>query len=137
MGMYTQVRGWLCCSSGGSGDKNNEIVSKFKEIKESFSKREDLDRAWLVAGDTHITNGSNGSLWIFIGSEHKNYDGSMDEWIKTILNNIKCEGRIEYQYEDLEDFHTGEQGQDKVLIVLDGKINKEMYTPKTEGYGFK
>lgn len=127
MGMYTQVRGFLCCDSIG---QRPNIERQFKNLQATFKKRDDLDRLW-VCEDTIFFRGSNDSGWLFIGSEHKNYDESMEEWLMFLINNIPCEGRIEFQYEEAE---VGEEGQ--VWLVSKGNINKQTYTVHTYGYGF-
>lgn len=135
MGMYTQVRGWLNVNSIGYGDDFNEISIFFQEIKNNFiNERVDLDRPW-VADDSILFMGSNGSVWIFIGSEHKNYDKSIDEWIKTLIANFpNAEGRIDYQYE--KEYWEDENCTSRYLLIRQGKIVEDGRT-KTwcNGYG--
>lgn len=130
MGMYTQVKGFLCCDS--IGKQNDDIKIKLMELKEEFHKREDLDRTW-VCEDTVYHQGSNGSKWLFVGSEHKNYDESMTEWLKYLIENINCEGRIEFQYEEA---HPEDDDYDTVWIVSGSEISIEKYKVYTKGYGF-
>ena len=119
MGMYKQIRGWLNINSMGN-DAENKLTEILNEAKSLFELRTDLDRTW-VCNDTLIHFGANGSAWLFIGTELKNYDDSVDEWIKTLL---KCfpnaEGRIDYQYEE-EDEDTGS----RYLLIYNGKIIKD------------
>jgi len=128
MGMYTQVRGVLCAGSINSNFE--ELETKFIKLQNDFLKRDDLARTW-VCQNSHILQGSNGSAWIFIGAEFKNYCGSMDRWIEYICENIKCEGRIEYQYEEY-----GVGDSDNVWIIKDSKIKIKKYKIHTIGYGF-
>jgi len=130
MGMYTQVRGILCVASIGRSKNLEEIKNKLLLLQNTFEKREDLDRPW-VCGDTCFQTGSNGSGWLFIGSEHKNYDSSIDEWLKYLIKNIPCEGRIEFQYEETE---LGENSP--LWLVKDGVITETSFIVNTEGYGF-
>lgn len=130
MGMYTQVRGVLCAKSIGY-DEDLQILRRcFDELQEEFLKRDDLDRKWICE-NFHIMPGSNGSVWIFCGAEFRNYDNSMMEWIKFLAENMKVEGRIEFQYGEND---VGDK--DKVLIIKDSVIYEEEYVIYTEGYGF-
>lgn len=135
MGMYTQVRGFLFCGSFndqiGSLNYGINVESKLEELKKIFNERKDIERAW-VCDDTIYNKGSNGSEWLFIGSEHKNYDNSIDEWIQLLVSSINCEGRIEFQYET---FEIGDK--EKVLFIgKNGDITEGTYEIKTEGYSF-
>lgn len=130
MGMYTQIRGWLNVDS--IAYKNEDKINKiFNSAKEEFESRDDLDRKW-VCEDTIIHFGGNGSAWIFIGTEMKNYDNSMNEWINTIIKYFpNAEGRIDYQYE-LDDKESGS----RYLLIHNGKIIKDgICEPWCIGYG--
>jgi hypothetical protein len=136
MGMYTQVRGFLCCNSidqVGRGLQKNETI--LENLKSEFMNRENLDRTW-VCKDTVFHAGSNGSGWLFIGSEHKNYDDSIEDWLRYLIENIPCEGRIEFQYEecspDDEDWCHAD-----VWLVSNSDIKIEKYKVHTYGYGFE
>lgn len=128
MGMYTQIRGFLCCDSIG---QKPDIEKKLKHLQRLFKERNNLDRTW-VCEDTIFYRGSNDSGWLFIGSEHKNYDESMTEWLRFLVTKIRCEGRIEFQYEETD---IGEQAV--VWLVTPDRIIEETYTIHTYGYGFE
>lgn len=104
MGMYTQARGWLNVDSIG-GRKYKELSDKLEDAKIKFEVSGIADRHW-VSDDTHIHQGSNGSAYIFFGTELKNYDDDSEKWIKYLLGFFpNAEGRIDFQYEE-EDFWT-------------------------------
>ena len=76
MGMYTQIRGWLNVDSIGDyhGERFEKISLKLERVKKDFKSNDmDLDRKW-VANDTIIHKGANGSVFLFMGTELKNYD---------------------------------------------------------------
>lgn len=127
--MYTQYRGFLCIASL-SDEKYDELVARFESLKENFLKDESNERPW-VCKDSCIHCGSNGSVWIFIGSEHKNYDDSMENWIKILVKNFNCEGRIERHYEE---YGVGEPIE--VLNVSRSCILRTHEETHQKGYGF-
>jgi len=129
--MYTQFRGVLCLSSIGQGGTLVEAETKFKTLREAYKTTTENSRAWVADWDTHIHAGSNASIWIFIGSEHKNYDESMMDWIKLLVSSFHCEGRIEIQYE--EEYPGDTQ---RVLKITPGKIEEIREVAHTYGYGF-
>lgn len=120
MGMYTQIRGWLNVDSIGKR-KNREKLERLLTIaKEEYNQREDLDRKW-VCNDTILHFGGNGSAYLFIGTELKKYDDSVDEWIKALIKTFpNSEGRIDFQYEE-DDENTGS----RYILIRDGKIMKD------------
>jgi hypothetical protein len=121
MGMYTQIRGWLNVDSISNRENYNEIRGKFEHAQKDFLERKLIDRPW-VCNDSLVTGGSNGSVWIFIGSEHKNYDNSMDKWIETLIETFpNAEGRIDYQHET-ERADYGEESTSRYLLIRGGKI---------------
>lgn len=130
MGMYTQIRGWLNIDSIGY-DNEEALLEMLNYAKEEFENRSDLDRAW-VCQDTHIHSGGNGSVYLFIGTELKNYDKSTDEWINKLLEVFpNAEGRIDYQYEE-DDENSGS----RYLLIYKGKIIKDAIGDTwCKGYG--
>ena len=123
MGMYTQIRGWLNINSIGSKMLlKNEVTFKKAQLEFSLLSEDKGERKW-VCEDTIIYTGSNCSQWIFIGSEYKNYDKSMDNWIDLLLKFFPmAEGRIDYQYEEE---HIG--GKSRYLLIRGGTIIKDSY----------
>ncbi len=120
MGMYTQVRGWLNVDSIGSIENKNKLKELLVKAKEEYEQIEDLDRKW-VCDDTVLHFGGNGSAYLFIGTELKNYDDSVDEWVKTLIKTFpNSEGRIDFQYE-LDDEDSGS----RFILVRNGKIIKD------------
>ena len=120
MGMYTQVRGWLNVDSIGSIENENKLKELLVKAKEEYEQIENLDRKW-VCDDTVLHFGGNGSAYLFIGTELKNYDDSVDEWIKILLKTFhNAEGRIDFQYEE-DDEDTGS----RYILVRDGEIIKD------------
>jgi hypothetical protein len=162
MGMYTQVRGWLNVDSIGC-DNLGEIQSKLEQAKEYFesdatlkdSDNDTLERKW-VCHDTIANGGGNGSVYIFFGTELKNYGNPAYEWIKFLLKYFpNAEGRIDFQYEEenyWEDINYEEEKEtesnpgyyqednkgsmSRYLLIRDGKIIKDDYTRTwCKGYG--
>ncbi len=130
MGMYTQYRGFLCVKGLSSDDKMDDLVSRFESLKKDFLSNNENERPW-VCNDSCIHHGSNDSGWIFIGSEHKNYDDSMENWIKVLFENFRCEGRIERQYEEM---YPGDSIE--VLKITPLGIERINEATHQEGYGF-
>ena len=131
MGMYTQVRGILCCGSIGQSLENN-IPKKLKELQEQFLRDCSKMYSPWIGECTYYQRSGNNSEWLTILAEFKNYDESMMKWIEYLIENIMCEGRIEFQYEenDVND-------RDTVLIIKNSKITKMEYVISTQGYGFE
>ncbi len=130
MGMYTQYRGWLCLDSI-CGENEEKAKAALAATQATFNERKDISRPW-VCNDAWIHSGGNGSLWLFIGTEHKDYDESMDEWIKTVVALFpNCEGRIDVQYEE-----TSKGEETPVYLVDKGTILKtEQPATTSEAYG--
>ncbi len=139
MGMYTQVRGWLNVDSIGDcdGKRFHEIENKLSSAQRNFENDETLkdnsndilERKW-VCRDTVVHYGGNGSVYIFIGTELKNYGQPAEIWIKYLLKYFpNAEGRIDFQYE--EDDNTC-----KYWLIKYGEIIKEDFNPVwCTGYG--
>lgn len=133
MGMYTQARGWLNVDSISYGGKNlGAINGKLKEAQATFENVHE-GRSW-VCEDTLIHSGGNGSIYIFFGTELKNYDDDAEEWVKHLIKHFpSAEGRIDFQYEE-EDYNE-EGSQSKYWLIREGKLIEEGYC-KTWCYGY-
>lgn len=123
MGMYTQIRGWLNIDSIGYGDERfRDLERQLEKAKEHFLEDDTItvDRKW-VCHDTHIHNGCNGSVYIFFGTELKNYGNPAKIWIEYLLNYFpNAEGSIDFQYEELGIGDTTYR-----LLIYKGQIIKE------------
>lgn len=119
MGFYTQVRGWLNVDSI-STSSHVELQRHLFEVRRAF-KETNVPRSW-VSEDTCITLGANGSKFIFIGTEMKNYDDVAEEWIKFLLPYFpNAEGRIDFQTEREEPGET----TSKYWLIYKGEIVEE------------
>lgn len=140
MGMYTQVRGWLNIVSVGDYYQSQYIKAeeRLEKAKREFQtddtimelyNNEPLERKW-VCEDTYIHGGGNGSAYIFIGTELKNYGNPAEVWIKYLLKYFpNAEGRMDFQYEKDKD-------ECKYWLIANGKIIKESVNPVwCKGYG--
>lgn len=121
MGMYTQVRGWLNVDSIGY---NNfyKLERRLEQAKEDFEYDNTItvERKW-VCHDTHIHQGANGSVYIFFGTELKNYNNPARIWIEYLLNYFpNAEGSIDFQYEES---NIGDNTYR--LLIYKGQIIKE------------
>ncbi len=125
MGMYTQIRGWLCVKSIGA---LNDGPARLKTAQDTFVKK--CERPW-VKENTWFHQGSNGACWLFIGVEYKNYDDSFDLWLKHLLIYFpQAEGRIDYQYEECE---VG--SPTKTVLVYKGLSTEVECQAWCDGYG--
>lgn len=123
MGMYTQVRGWLNIDSISHGQNEQAIINKLHQTREEFSDSDSHCRKW-VSRDTIIHFGGNGSAFLFIGTELKNYDQDTETWIKYLLDAFpNAEGRIDFQYEDEE--YDDEESKSKYWLIREGTIIEE------------
>ena len=128
MGMYTQARGWLNVNSIGIGNKF-KIENLLEEAKETFQG--EVDRDW-VCHDTVLHTGNNGSIYLFFGTELKNYDRECEKWIEHLIRYFpNAEGRIDFQYEEER---IGDD-KSKYWLIYQGKIKKEGYD-HTWCYGY-
>ena len=127
MGMYTQARGWLNVDSIGFGRKAM-LAEKLTDAQDSFKQNKNI-RSW-VCEDTVLHYGSNGSAYLFFGTELKNYDDDAEKWINHLITFFpNAEGRVDFQYE--EDAETC-----KCWLISKGKVLKEYQNPVwCEGYG--
>lgn len=116
MGMYTQVRGWL--NIPWEMDMNVQLAQmKLSEAQETF--KDTSMRSW-VSEDTHVHAGAQGSIFIFFGTELKNYDDA-ERWIEHLLKYLPtAEGRFDFQYET-----TGIGELTPYYLVYDGEIIKK------------
>ncbi|WP_143322635.1 hypothetical protein [Clostridium sp. HBUAS56010] len=133
MGMYTQVRGWLNVDSIGdyTGGNYIEIEKKLLSAQEGFQRDttitdlygiKPMERKW-VCQDTVLHKGGNGSVYIFFGTELKNYGNPAGQWIKYLLNFFpNAEGRIDFQYEE-------DESECDYWLISRGKILKEESNP--------
>lgn len=120
MGMYTQIRGWLNVDSIGSIENKYKLEELLNKAKEEYNAKENLDRKW-VCEDTILHLGGNNSAYLFIGTELKNYDKSVDEWIKTLIKTFtNAEGRIDFQYEE-----DNEDTGSRFILIKNGEIIKD------------
>lgn len=133
MGMYTQVRGWLNVDSISYGGKNiSEIKNKLEEAQITFQSVHN-GRSW-VSEDTIIHAGSNGSVFIFFGTELKNYDEDAESWIKHLIKYFpNAEGRIDFQYETEKYFEEGSKS--KYWLIREGVVVTSS-TDDTWCYGY-
>lgn len=132
MGMYTQVRGWLNVDSIGkcNGSCYNEICEILKTAKTDFSAKYSSNLRWWVCEDTIAFKGSNNCVYLFFGSELKNYNSDAETWISFLLNYFpNAEGRIDFQKET-------DEINSKYWLIAKGKIIKEDFNNIwCEGYG--
>lgn len=128
--MYTQVRGFLNVDSIGYKDNYYEILNKLDKAKFDFENDDDIeiDRKW-VCENTTCCIGANSSVFLFIGTELKNYDNPAMAWLKYLLDYFpNAEGIISFQYEE-EEFST-------LYFICHGEIvGSEISKFKTFGYG--
>ena len=162
MGMYTQVRGWLNIDSIGYGDerliKAEKLLEQAKEDFENDNTLVDYDgdklaRKW-VCHNTTLVEGGNGSLFLFFGTELKNYGNPAKAWIEYLIKYFpNAEGRIDFQCEEEERWEdvnldidnnnlTRSQlecsigGQSNYILIYKGKIIKDDYCRTwCKGYG--
>lgn len=123
MGMYTQARGWLNVDSISYGDKNLTSIHRNVRVAQETFKQIHNGRSW-VSEDTVIHNGANGSVYIFFGTELKNYNDDAEEWIKHLIKYFpSTEGRIDFQYEEEE--WAEENSKSKYWLIRQGEIIEE------------
>lgn len=132
MGMYTQVRGWLNVDSisydKDYGSKNYlEIKYILDNAKLDFMKS-DIPRSW-VCKHTTLHVGGNGSVFLFIGTELKNYGNPTLEWLKFLIKRFpNAEGSVDFQYEE-DEYST-------TYFIREGQIRGITQCPHaSKGYG--
>lgn len=102
MGMYTQAKGMLNVASIGREEEFEEIFRKVERTKLEFHNENLVDRTW-VCDSTVAVQGGNGSVFIFFGTELKNYSSEIETWITYLLNRFPtAEGKFDIQYEECE-----------------------------------
>ncbi|GAB6989563.1 hypothetical protein JCM16418A_16130 [Paenibacillus pini] len=134
MGMYTQVRGWLNIDSISYGQNEQSIINKLHKTREEFLDSDNHCRKW-VSHDTIIHFGGNGSAFLFIGTELKNYNEDTETWIMYLLDSFpNAEGRIDFQYETEQCID--EDSKSRYWLISEGYIIEEGWS-KTwcKGYG--
>lgn len=130
MGYFTQVRGWLNIDSIGCEERAGETKSIFEEAKRDYLISGNTSRAMFVIQDTILqTDMGNGSAFIFIGTELKNYENDAEEWIKYLISKFdSAEGAIYFRKE--------EESTEKVWIIFKGELYREdLICLPFEGYG--
>lgn len=134
MGMYTQVRGWLNIDSISHGQNEQSIVNKLHKAREEFLDSDFHCRKW-VSHDTIIHFGGNGSAFLFIGTELKNYDEDTETWIRYLLDSFpNAEGRIDFQCET-EDWKN-KKSKSKYWLIYNGYVVEEGWNETwCQGYG--
>lgn len=134
MGMYTQVRGWLNVRSMGWGQLD-ALEERFERVKEQYLSEHNTDRQDIVVENTHFKIGFNGSAFIFIGTELKNYEEDAEVWLKFLINEFATsEGVICFQSE-LEEPQDDGTKFNTVWIVSGGEISEEFQAMPFNGYG--
>lgn len=142
--MYTQVRGWLNVGSIEDRETYDLAKERLRKAQEAFLDDKTI-RSW-VCQDTLVHLGGNGSIYLFFGTELKNYNDDAETWIKYLLTYFpSAEGRIDFQFEneqpptvtytwsgqEVEDYTTS-----KFWLIHDGNIVKEDRDKTwTNGYG--
>ena len=137
MGMYTQGRGWLNVNSIGNDKRNDRIQQVFDEMKQNFIGN---GRDW-IAEDLTLNFGSNGSAWIFLGTELKNYNNEIESLIRHVISYFpNAEGRFDIQHEKVDpniqdngyDFY---MEPDYYLIYKGSIVESGTCRPWCHGYG--
>ncbi len=129
MGMYTQVRGWLCIDSIGYSTLDLEIEQRIINVKKDFLKLE----LRQVQDSLVLHEGGNGSKYLFFGTELENYSYDCEEFLKILIKYFpNCEGRIDFQYEEDTDYESYES---KVWKVSKGVITELFEKTHCYGYG--
>lgn len=131
MGMYTQARGWLNVFSIGREEHGSNAEYNLQEAKHTFKANYPNIRNW-VCEDTVCHQGGNGSVYLFFGTELKNYNEDAQKWIEHLLTYFpSAEGRIDFQYEEV-DFGD----ETPCWLIYNGEvIKKGKTTAWCKGYG--
>lgn len=128
MGMYTQVRGWLNVNSIAE-EGNEKTFNTFNRAVKEYNEENRTPRQEYVLKDTSIQIGANSSVFIFIGTELKNYDADAEKWLEFLISKFyNAEGHIMFQYEENET-------KNKIWTVSNGKINEKFEDFDFKGYG--
>lgn len=130
MGMYTQARGHILLSSvycdfEKVSSKYECFLTKYRyHVIDEF----DIDPSNFAFGPFL---GTNGSVWLFIGYEHKWGRGCVVRFIEELVKFLPCEGRVEFQYEEMY-----EGDMEDCFLIRHNQIQVINYTIHTRGYGF-
>lgn len=134
MGMYTQVRGWLNVDSIAYGAAHFDHVQRtLRDAQDSYGDNAP-GRSW-VCRNTIAAQGGNGSIFLFFGTELKNYDDDAERWIEYLLQYFPgAEGRIDFQYEEENCDDT--DSTSKYWLIRGGKvIERNRCKTWCKGYG--
>lgn len=135
MGMYTQIRGWLCVGSITTDTESKYLENLFNKTQDDYEQLEKTPRATTPIRNTYFIEGNNGACYVFIGTEFKNYDKDAEEWIKYLLSVFTwAEGRIDFQYEEDYDEEIG-LGTCKCWKIAKGQIEEYQEKVWCKGYG--
>jgi len=127
--MYTQAMGMLNIASiNATGKRFEEYKQILAQAQESFKIENQSLRNWLC-DNTFIEMCGNASVFIFFGTELKNYDDDIETWIRYLIKFFPyAEGIVSSQFEQDEFAH--------LYFIYRGEIQKEMESPIiTEGCG--
>ena len=126
MGMYTNGGATLLCGSIGNANYINRLHIKFYEMKANLYNLmiTNDQRAWLVV-DSAITcsEGPNGSFFIHIGTEHKDYGNEFEtilEFILKTFNNAEGFAWKIYEEDDVPTFWIIANGVRHIMTIPDG-----------------
>ena len=151
MGDYTQVRGWLNINSAGDEEDLDKANKVLKQAQKDFQEDDsiEVDRK-EVCEDTFLHKGHNGCIYLFFGTEIKNYGNPSKKWIEYLLKYFpNAEGRIDFQdesetpWEDINldpanSFESmyGYGSESVYMLIYKGRIVKEDYCRTwCRGYG--
>ena len=126
MGMYTQAKAILNIASISSKERFKKTEKKLQNLQHKYINESNY--GGCVCEDTHVFMGGNASIFISFGTELKNYDNGIMNWLEYLINNFpSSEGIITIQYEEDE--------KADVYNVYKGKINKKISEIESIGYG--
>ena len=123
MGMYTNGGATLLCGSISS--ECDQLMIKFYEMKSNL--REFMvaknQRSWLVSSAITCSEGPNGSFFIHIGTEHKDYGDEFETILEFILrwfNNAEGFAWKIYEEDDVPTFWIIANGVRHTMTIPDG-----------------
>lgn len=87
MGMYTNGGATLLCGSICNDNDLDQLMLKFYEMKVNLRALmlTNKQRSWLVSSAITCSEGPNGSFFIHIGTEHKDYSDEFETILEFIL----------------------------------------------------